>query len=130
MGSRWQLRVPRSEGERVCDPVRGVIHNMHRIALPLPRTPTPCYRHLFLTGRGGLTDNGIHLNLPPGLSNQPGPPQADFRYHDLRLAELFLQADALPAEYRTIIKAYLRSVMTHAAEKERLIASAAEPELP
>ena len=75
MGSRWQLRVPRSEGERVCDPVRGVIHNMHRIALPLPRTPTPCYRHLFLTGRGGLTDNGIHLNLPPGLSNQPGPPQ-------------------------------------------------------
>ena len=56
--------------------------------------------------------------------------KADFRYHDLRLAELFLQADALPAEYRTIIKAYLRSVMTHAAEKERLIASAAEPELP
>ena len=74
MGSRWQLRVPRSEGERVCDPVRGVIHNMHRIELPLPRTPTPCYRHLFLTGRGGLTDNGIHLNLPPGLSNEPGPP--------------------------------------------------------
>ena len=34
MGSRWQLRVPRSEGERVCDPVRGVIHNMHRIELP------------------------------------------------------------------------------------------------
>ena len=56
--------------------------------------------------------------------------KADFRYHDLRLAELFLQADALPAEYRTIIKAYLRSVMTHAAEKERLIASAAAPELP
>ena len=74
MGSRWQLRVPRSEGERVCDPVRGVIHNMHRIEPSLPRTPTPCYRHLFLTGRGGLTDNGIHLNLPPGLSNQPGPP--------------------------------------------------------
>ena len=56
--------------------------------------------------------------------------KADFRYHDLRLAELFLQADALPAEYRTIIKAYLRSVMTHAAQKERLIASAAAPELP
>ena len=48
--------------------------------------------------------------------------KAAFRYHDLRLAELFLQADALPGEYRTIIKAYLRSVMTHAAEKERLIA--------
>ena len=46
--------------------------------------------------------------------------KADFRYHDLRLAELFLQADALPAEYRTIITAYLRSVMKHATEKERL----------
>ena len=77
MRSRWQLRVPRSEGERVCDPVRGVIHNMHRIELPLPRTPTPCYRHLFLTGRGGLTDNGIHLNLSLGLSNEPEPPQGD-----------------------------------------------------
>ena len=48
MGSRWQLRVPRSEGERVCDPVRGVIHNVHRIKPFLPRTPSPCYRHLFL----------------------------------------------------------------------------------
>ena len=75
MGSRWQLRVPRSEGERVCDPVRGVIHNVHRIKPPLPQTPTPCYRHLFLRGRGRLTTNGIHLNLPPGLSNEPGPPQ-------------------------------------------------------
>ena len=43
---------------------------------PLPQTPTPCYRHLFLRGRGRLTTNGIHLNLPLGLSNEPGPPQS------------------------------------------------------
>ena len=40
----------------------------------LPQTPTPCYRHLSLRGRGRLTTNGIHLNLPVGLSNEPGPP--------------------------------------------------------
>ena len=50
---------------------------MHRIEPPLPRTPTPCYRHLFLRRRGGLTDNGIHLNLSLGLSNQPGPPHIE-----------------------------------------------------
>ena len=42
------MRVPRSEGERVCDPVRRVIHNVHRIKPPSPSPPTPCYRHLFL----------------------------------------------------------------------------------
>ena len=33
---------------------------------PLPRTPTPFYRHLFLTARGALTIARIYLNLPPG----------------------------------------------------------------
>ena len=66
MGSRWQLRVPRAEDEREHNPVRGVIHNVHRIKPPLPRTPTPFYRHLFLRGRGALTITRIHLNLPPG----------------------------------------------------------------
>ena len=66
MGSRWQLSVPRAEDEREHNPVRGVIHNVHRIKPPLPRTPTPFYRHLFLRGRGALTITRIHLNLPPG----------------------------------------------------------------
>ena len=44
------------------DPVRGVIHNMHRIK---PPPPAP----------HGLTNNGIHLNLSLGLSNEPGSPQ-------------------------------------------------------
>ena len=33
---------------------------------PFPRTPTPFYRHLFLTARGALTITRIYLNLPPG----------------------------------------------------------------
>ena len=60
------MRVPRAEDEREHNPVRGVIHNVHRIKPPLPRTPTPFYRHLFLRGRGALTITRIHLNLPPG----------------------------------------------------------------
>ena len=74
MGSRWQLRVPRAEDEREHNPVRGVIHNIHRIKPPLPRTPSPCYRHLFLRGRGGATITEVHLNLPPGLTPQLGSP--------------------------------------------------------
>ena len=64
-GRRWQLRVPREEDEREHNPVTGVIHNVHRIKLPLPRTPSPFYRHLFLTARGALTITRIYLNLPP-----------------------------------------------------------------
>ena len=66
MGSRWQLPVPRAEHEREHNPARGVIHNVHRIMSPLPRTPTPFYRHLFLSESGALTITRIHLNLPPG----------------------------------------------------------------
>ena len=63
---RWQLRVLTAEDEREHNPVRRVIHNVHRIKLPLPRTPTPFYRHLFLTARGALTITRICPNLPPG----------------------------------------------------------------
>ena len=69
-GRRWQLRVPRAEDEREHNPVRGVIHNVHRIKLPLPRTPFYC--HLFLTAKGALTITRIYLNLPPrGGPNLP-----------------------------------------------------------
>ena len=33
---------------------------------PLPRAPTPFYRHLFLTAREALTITRIYLDLPPG----------------------------------------------------------------
>ena len=52
--------------EREHNPVRRVIHNVHRIKLPLPRTPTPFYRHLLLTARGALTITRISPNLRPG----------------------------------------------------------------
>ena len=46
--------------------MREVIHNVHRIKRPLPRTPSPFYRHLFLRGTGALTITRIHLDLPSG----------------------------------------------------------------
>ena len=54
MGSTSQLRIPRAEHKREHNPVREVIHNVHRIKRPLPRTPTPFYRHLFLRGSSAL----------------------------------------------------------------------------
>ena len=66
MRSTSQLRVPRAEHKREHNPVREVIHNVHRIKPPLPRTPTPFYRHLFLRGTGALTITRIHLDLPSG----------------------------------------------------------------
>ena len=66
MRSTSQLRVPRAEHKREHNPVREVIHNVHRIKRPLPRTPTPFYRHLFLRGTGALTITRIHLDLPSG----------------------------------------------------------------
>ena len=66
MGSRWQLRVPRAEHEREHNRVRGVIHNVHSIKPPLPRTPTPFYRRLFLRESGALTITRVYLDLPHG----------------------------------------------------------------
>ena len=74
MGNRWQLRVTRPGGKQVPNWEKGVIHISTGSSTPRPRPPTPLYRHLICRGRGGLTTNGIHLNLPLELSNQPGPP--------------------------------------------------------
>ena len=46
MGRKWQLRVLRSDGERVCDPGRGAIHNMHRIKPPGPPPPIAATRFI------------------------------------------------------------------------------------
>ena len=74
MGNRWQLRVTRPGGKQVPNWERGVIHISTGSSTPRPRTPTPLYRHLICRGRGGMTTNGVHLNLPLELSNQPGHP--------------------------------------------------------
>ena len=64
---------------------------------PPPPDPYPCYRHLFLTGRGGLTDNGIHLNLPPGLSNQPGSTSHDRAAGEQQRSSVVQPAQRSPA---------------------------------
>ena len=75
MGNRWQLRVTRPEGQAGAQLGEGSYPHIHRIKPPPPPDPTPLYRHLICRGRGGMTTNGIHFNLPLELSNPPGPPQ-------------------------------------------------------
>ena len=52
-----------------------VIHIYTGSFTPSP-DPTPFYRRLISTRKGGLTTNGIHLLIPASLSNRSGPPQA------------------------------------------------------
>ena len=46
--------------------------------------------------------------------------KADFKYHDLKLLELFTKADSLDKEYRNMIKKYIRKVIKNADEKQLL----------
>ena len=67
-----------------CEGIRGrtgaraweVIHIYTGSFTPSP-DPTPFYRRLISTRKGGLTTNGIHLLIPASLSNRSGPPLAD-----------------------------------------------------
>ena len=80
MGSGWQLRDTGSGGKRVCNSERGVIHISTGSNTPRPRTPTPRYRRLFGAWRGGLTTNGIHLNLTPRTAQQTGTTSPGARF--------------------------------------------------
>ena len=57
----------------------GSYPHIHRLVHPLPGTPSPFYRRLISTRKGGLTTNGIHLLIPASLSNRSGPPQSSGR---------------------------------------------------
>ena len=57
-----------------------VIHIYTGSFTPSP-DPTPFYRRLISTRKGGLTTNGIHLLIPASLSNRSGPPQSGSRSH-------------------------------------------------
>ena len=46
--------------------------------------------------------------------------KAQFRYRDIELMELFALADELSEEYRTMVKDYIRQVVAHSRERERL----------
>ena len=70
-----------------CEGIRGrtgaraweVIHIYTGSFTPSP-DPTPLYRRLISTRKGGLTTNGIHLLIPASLSNRSGPPHVGFAY--------------------------------------------------
>ena len=76
-----------------CEGIRGrtgaraweVIHIYTGSFTPSP-DPTPFYRRLISTRKGGLTTNGIHLLIPASLSNRSGPPHLPGRQAE-RLAK-------------------------------------------
>ena len=46
--------------------------------------------------------------------------KAEFRYRDIELLELFGKADELSDEYREMVKDYIKQIIAHSEEKERL----------
>ena len=79
---RWRSEQERQATGMGCEGIRGrtgaraweVIHIYTGSFTPSP-DPTPFYRRLISTRKGGLTTNGIHLLIPASLSNRSGPPQ-------------------------------------------------------
>ena len=75
MDIRWRQRATRvSAGD--------VVHELWNLSTvstgsitPSPEPPPPFTAACFSRRRGRLTTNGLHLNLPLELSNEPGPPQ-------------------------------------------------------
>ena len=75
-----------------CEGIRGrtgaraweVIHIYTGSFTPSP-DPTPFYRRLISTRKGGLTTNGIHLLIPASLSNRSGPPHRSWRSSAARM---------------------------------------------
>jgi transcriptional regulator with XRE-family HTH domain len=47
--------------------------------------------------------------------------KAEFKYHDLELADLFGEVDRMEAKYRRMVKNYVRKAIKHKKEEERLL---------
>jgi len=47
--------------------------------------------------------------------------KADFKYHDLELANLFGEVDRMEAKYRRMVKNYIRKIMKHKDDEKKLI---------
>jgi len=47
--------------------------------------------------------------------------KADFKYRDLDLAELFGKTDKMETKYRKMIKNYIRKIIKHKEEEDRLL---------
>ena len=100
-----------------CEGIRGrtgaraweVIHIYTGSFTPSP-DPTPFYRRLISTRKGGLTTNGIHLLIPASLSNRSGPPHTEVRVHptlapDYKLNDQPGGGSFLTPTYRVILSA-------------------------
>ena len=46
--------------------------------------------------------------------------KADFKYHDLELADLFGDVDQMEAKYRRMVKNYIRKVIKHLSNEDKL----------
>jgi transcriptional regulator with XRE-family HTH domain len=46
--------------------------------------------------------------------------KADFKYHDLELADLFGEVDQMEAKYRRMVKNYIRKVIKHRNNEDKL----------
>jgi transcriptional regulator with XRE-family HTH domain len=46
--------------------------------------------------------------------------KADFKYHDLELADLFGDVDQMEAKYRRMVKNYIRKVIKHLGDEDKL----------
>ena len=53
--------------------------------------------------------------------------KADFKYHDLELADLFGEVDQMEAKYRKMVKDYIRKILKHLGEEERLLSESLLP---
>jgi transcriptional regulator with XRE-family HTH domain len=46
--------------------------------------------------------------------------KADFKYHDLELADLFGTVDRMETQYRRMVKKYIKKVMKHLRDEDNL----------
>ena len=46
--------------------------------------------------------------------------KAEFKYHDLELADLFGEVDRMEAKYRRMVKNYIRKVLKHLSDEDKL----------
>jgi hypothetical protein len=46
--------------------------------------------------------------------------KAEFKYHDLELADLFGEVDRMETKYRHMVKGYIKKVINHRNDEEKL----------
>jgi len=46
--------------------------------------------------------------------------KAEFKYHDIELADLFLEVDKMKPKYRRMVKGYVKKILKHQRDEEEL----------